>query len=382
LNTSPDEKNRTIAALLTATRDTPYAARMLAAVNSTDREAAITAVATEIRAESAPETRETRETSAATLRTSGFLNGVHNSESPAQTRAAQSPWAANLPSRTEWRAAISELTPADGGVLAPTPVSAIWVDKLRAASVVLRSGITVLPITSSTFRLPQLTSSSTPGVVPELGVIPQASNTWAGLNFTPVKFADLQASSNELIDDSNIDVRNILSTTMVRNLASSIDNQLVNGTGGTTALKGLLASGSNTKTTLATAINLDALFDAYAAIEATGAIPTAILLSPDAAAVIRKSKASTAGTYLMGEPTESPFNSVLGLPAYVSANVPAKSAIIYAADRVFVGMRQAIELQLSVDAMFAQDAVMFRATTRLAGVAVSEPTSVQWVLGV
>jgi HK97 family phage major capsid protein len=123
------------------------------------------------------------------------------------------------------------------------------------------------------------------------------------LNFTPVKFADLQASSNELIDDSNIDVRNILSTTMVRNLASAIDYGLINGAGGTTALKGLLASGSNTKTALGVAINLDALFDAYAAIEATGAIPTAILLSPDAAAVIRKSKASTAGTYLMGEPT-------------------------------------------------------------------------------
>ena len=289
-------------------------------------------------------------------------------------------WRGLLPSLGEYRATLVTTSPTDGGITVPTGTAKQWVDKLRNASVVLRSGIQVIDFNDGVFKLPQLSATNTPAVVAENTAITMGDTDWNGLTFTPLGYKDLQSASNEILSDSSLSLRQVLADTMVKNIAAKIDYDMINGTG-TGALKGLLGTGNNTKTTLGAALTWDAVYDAYAAVEATGVQPSVILASPDAAASLRKAKASTAGTYLAGNVSDAPPNVAMGLPLLVSGNLPVKSVVVMAADRVFAGKRQDFQLSMSTDFLYDKDAVAFRATTRWAGLAVAEATSVQWVLG-
>jgi HK97 family phage major capsid protein len=296
-------------------------------------------------------------------------------------RGNRGEWRGLLPSSSEWRNTLVTNVSADGGVTVPTRVAGYWIDKLRNTSVILRSGVQVIEFNDGVFKLPMLSGSNTPGVVAENTAIAMGDTDWTGLTFTPVGYKDLQSASNEILADSALPLRNVLADMMVRNIAAKIDTDAINGTG-TGSLKGILAAGNNTKTTLGAALTWDAVYDAYAAIEATGAQPSVILASPDAAAALRKAKASTAGTYLAGNVSDAPPGTAMGLPLLVSGSFPAKSVVVMAADRVYLGRRQDFLLSVSTEFLYDKDAVAFRATTRFAGLVAAEATSIQWVLGI
>ncbi|PSK63411.1 hypothetical protein B0E53_04658 [Micromonospora sp. MH33] len=289
-------------------------------------------------------------------------------------------WRALLPSLREMRATLVESSLTDGGYTVPQRVSGSWVDKLRATSAFLRGGVQVVPFDSATFRLPRLNATNTPGVVAENTAIAKGDTDWAALDFTAVKFADIQEASNEILMDSALDLRRILADTMAKNIASSVDASAFNGTG-TSSLKGLLATGNNTKTTLAgTAVKWDDIADAYAAIEATGGTPGVIWASPDMAKGLRKEReGGSTGAYLAGAVTQAPAGTAWGLPLLVSGNLPAKTVIVCDPSRVFFGLRANVVLKVSEDYGFDRDVIAFRATMRAAGVAVAEPTSVQHI---
>jgi hypothetical protein len=50
---------------------------------------------------------------------------------------------------------------------------------------------------------------------------------------------------------------------------------------------------------------------------------------------------------------------------------------VVAGDRLFLGIRQDVSIAMSGDALFAQDSMSIRATMRVAGLLVAEPSSVQ-----
>lgn len=138
---------------------------------------------------------------------------------------------------------------------------------------------------------------------------------------------------------------------------------------------------------MGTAVNLsagntqiiwDSIIDAYSDIEAAGAAPAVIWASPDQAKGLRKARVNgTNGGYLAGQVTDPVASRGLGLPIYASANLPAKTVIVADPTRIHIGVRSDVRVAVSEDFGFDKDLTAFRATYRVAGLAVDAPAAVQ-----
>ncbi|MEU6667592.1 phage major capsid protein [Streptomyces sp. NPDC046727] len=290
-------------------------------------------------------------------------------------------WRSLLPSGNEFRALVAEGSPGSGGYAVPTVTADKYVEHLRAASVFLRvPGINVHRFQGGSFVLPNLTSSTTPGVVAEGAAIPESTATFAGLTFAPVKYADLYRASNEVLDDAAFEMRNLISGVMVRNIATQVDKDAFQGTG-TASLSGLTKAGIGTAVNLTTGntvVKWDHIIDAFSDIEAAGATPAVIWASPDMGKALRKERENgTNGGYLAGQVTDPVIQKGLGLPIYVSANLPAKTVIVADPTRIHIGVRSDVRVAVSEDFGFDKDLTAFRATYRVAGIAVDTAATVQ-----
>ncbi|MFF7969119.1 phage major capsid protein [Streptomyces sp. NPDC007903] len=290
-------------------------------------------------------------------------------------------WRSVLPSGNEFRALVAEGSPGSGGYAVPSKTADKYVEHLRAASVFLRvPGINVHRFDGGSFVLPNLTSSTTPGVVAEGAAIPEGTATFAGLTFTPIKYADLYRASNEVLDDAAFEMRNLISGVMVRNIATQVDRDAFQGTG-TASLSGLTKAGMGTAVNLTTGntvVKWDHIIDGFSDIEAAGAVPGVIWASPDMGKALRKERENaTTGGYLAGQVTDPVTKAGLGLPIYVSANLPAKTVIVADPTRIHIGVRSDVRVAVSEDFGFDKDLTAFRATYRVAGLAVDAPAAVQ-----
>ncbi|MFI0964104.1 phage major capsid protein [Streptomyces sp. NPDC021080] len=289
-------------------------------------------------------------------------------------------WRGLLPSGNEYRTLIAGVSPSAGGYAVPTTVADKWVEHLRNSSVFLKApGINLHRFEGGSFVLPSLTSSSTPGVTAEGASIAESAATFAGLTFAPQKYADFYKASNEVISDASFDMRNLIAGVMTRNLAAKVDLDCFQGTG-TSQLTGLTKSGVGTAVNLTvgnTVVKWDNVISAYSDIEGIGATPGVIWASPDMAKALRTEREnSTNGGYLAGQVTDPVAKAGVGLPLLVSANLPAKTVIVADPTRVHIGVRSDVALAMSEDFLFDKDAVAFRATFRVAGLAVDNPAAV------
>lgn len=290
-------------------------------------------------------------------------------------------WSALLPSATESRAAA--LT-SDQAAFVPLKTADAYVDRLRVRSAFLNpaAGVQVLRWEGGDFKVPMLSASTKPAFAAEGQALPELTPTSTNLTFKAIKFGGYKFLSSELLDDSAVDLRRAMAETFVRDMAVAIDDQAWNGNG-TNALKGLLAAGQATKTTLGAgkvSVSWSDVLDAYGAIESTGGKPTVIWASPDMATGLRKERENgTTGAYLAGSVTASPTTAGVGLPLLVAGNLPAKTVLVADGSRVFVGIRRDVTVKVDESAGFTSDTVGFKVTARLGGVSVAEATSVQWI---
>ncbi|MFG3018310.1 phage major capsid protein [Streptomyces sp. NPDC048254] len=290
-------------------------------------------------------------------------------------------WRSILPSASEYRALVAEGTPGAGGYAVPTSVADRAVEFLRAQSVFMRvPGINIHRFEGGSFVLPSLTGATTPTVVAEGAAIPEATPTFTGLTFNPVKYADLYRASNEILEDAAFSLRDLIAGVMLRNIATQVDKDAFQGTG-TASLSGLTKAGMGTAVNLTTGntvVKWDHIIDAFSDIEAAGATPAVIWASPDMGKALRKERENGAnGGYLAGQVADPMAEKGLGLPVYVSANLPSKTVIVAAPDRIHVGLRSDVRLAVSEDYGFDKDVTAFRATYRVAGLAVDAPAALQ-----
>jgi HK97 family phage major capsid protein len=303
---------------------------------------------------------------------------------PEQRNANGAEWNEIVPSHKEWRALVATGTPASGGYAVPTGVSRQWIDKLRAQSVFMSApGLNVIPFENAKFVIPQLSASTDPAFTAEGAVISEGTLTFAGPSLDPIKFAVLYTASSEMIEDSAVNVEDLIGKTMIADLGAKVDAQFFQGTG-TNQLAGLSLAANSTTTTLAagvTAVRWDDIIDAYAAIIATGARPSVVWASPDMWKGLAKARENgTSGMYLSGGVTNDPVSAALGLPLLTSASIPARTVYVAAADRLFCGVRRDITIDISRDYRFNEDVTSYRGTYRIAGVRAAEATSCQRIL--
>ncbi|MEU5788782.1 phage major capsid protein [Micromonospora purpureochromogenes] len=301
-------------------------------------------------------------------------------------RGRNGEWRSLVPTDREYRALIAEGTPAAGGYAVPTKVSEQWIDKLRAQSTFMRApGLNIIRFQyGNKLVIPQLTASTDPTVVGEGNAIPEGSLTFAGPALDPVKYAALYRASNEMVDDASIDVEDLVGQTLVRDIANVVDKDAFQGAGGVNALAGLTAAGNSTAVNLSagvTAVRWDDIIDAYGSIAAIGGTPSVVWASVDMwKALVKARENGTNGGYLAGSVTNDPARAAMGLPLLPTANLPVRTVIVADASRVFFGIRKDIRLAQSESWKFDSDSIGYRATIRVAGIRVAEPTSVQRIV--
>ncbi|MCY1145258.1 phage major capsid protein [Actinoplanes sp. Pm04-4] len=289
-------------------------------------------------------------------------------------------WRGLIPDNDEWRALVNEGTPSAGGYSVPAGVSNKWIDKLRTQSVFMAApGLNVVPFSNAKFTIPQLATSSDPAYTAEGAQIAEGTLTFAGPTLDPIKFASLFTASSEVIEDSAVDVPNLVSSTMLRDLTNKVDRSLFAGTG-TNDLAGLSLAANSTAMSLAagvTAVRWDDVIDAYVSILTQGGMPTVIWAHPLqwAALVKARENGASGGAYLAGTPSGDPIRSAMGLPILPSANVPVRTVFVADGTRLYVGIRRDFALSKSVDYKFDSDVTSWRLTHRIAGVKAAEATS-------
>jgi HK97 family phage major capsid protein/HK97 family phage prohead protease len=280
--------------------------------------------------------------------------------------------------------------------VSPGELSTVLFDRLRASSVVLRTGIRTLTTDADSVTYPTLTADVAPAWYAEAATITPGDPTFATLTATPRKLAHLVQFSNEVLDDSDPSIATVLNDHLLTVLALKLDAGLLEGSGTAPEIRGLkniagtqsVSAGTNGNTP-----TLDMFADAIALLEAVN-VPRErmrIIMAPRNVATLRKLKASTGGTYLWNaDPATSSPTSIFGVPVYTSAQLTltetqgtatnANSAYVYDTQSLVYVQRSPIEIELDRSRLFNSDQSEMRA--KLRGDLISPtPTGIVRVVG-
>jgi HK97 family phage major capsid protein len=138
------------------------------------------------------------------------------------------------------KASLAEGAAATGGELVPDEYQWDIVTLARSRSYFLQLA-NVVPMTSDVMYLPTEASLATVNWKTEATALTQGDPTFSHVTLTAKKATAYAISSNELLQDSRIDIASILTEQFTYGIALDLDNQALNGTGVPTS--GLLCSG-------------------------------------------------------------------------------------------------------------------------------------------
>ncbi|MGY3516641.1 phage major capsid protein [Micromonospora sp. PTRAS2] len=296
-------------------------------------------------------------------------------------RADRSEWRSLFPSQSEWRGVVNTGTPGEGGYTVPTKVSSTAIGMLSAESVFLRGlpkeNVHLMDSEAmGAFQMPQVLSSDDPDYVTEGDSIGIVDTQFGSKLLKPFKFGEIMLATAEILDDSQLDLRQLLADIAVRKLAEKVDRDLFSGTG-TASLNGIIGQGQSTTLGAGVKITHDAIADGMAAIEAANGRPSVVWTSPTIAAQLRKERYAAGGEYVRGGPVGIAGDGAWGVPILVSNTLPAKTLVVADGSRAHVLIRKKVKMAESHDFLFADDKVAFRMTFRIAGVALAEAASCQ-----
>jgi len=154
--------------------------------------------------------------------------------------------------------------------IAPTIVGQVLFDKLRATAVMLKTGLNTMPINGKSETWPTISGDIAPTTVAEGAPITPADVTFGSITATPKKIASLSQLSNEVIDDSSPAVVGVLNDHLIKVFALKVDQQLLEGSGVGTDVKGLKnVTGTQpfVAATNGTAVTFDILMNAVALLD-------------------------------------------------------------------------------------------------------------------
>ena len=300
-----------------------------------------------------------------------------------------------LPSLQEYAEIRS--TTSSGNAFVPAGYSQVWYDRLRPASVVLAAGPRILDTTNTTLSVPKINASVTVGTTAEATIITPSDPTFGSVLLTPHKFAALALCASEALDDSMPDLRQVISTDLIRSMATAIDKQFLAGDGTSNNVKGLrnqsgLTAGPSLGTNGGTP-TLDTYAAALEAYETAGAdLGCAVwFMHPRTWSTIRKSKDSQSRYQVSPNPTADAPRSLWGLPVQLSTNISITEtvgtstdcsyALLACMDDVIVARRKDVEVLFDQSYAFNSDQVAVRAIARM-DLGIANPAAVVLTTGI
>ncbi|MFD6182871.1 HK97 family phage prohead protease [Streptomyces goshikiensis] len=255
-----------------------------------------------------------------------------------------------------------------------TEPAALWVNMIGPNSRFLASipASNKLPMHEASMMLPAIKTGDG-SYVDANTPLPEPSTEITSRTSHAAKFAAMERASSESLEDARPDLVAGINQSLAAGMARGIDKGLFNGAAPTDPndprrIVGLLAQG-DTKHIAPSVVEISS---AVERMEATGAEATVLWVDPVAAKALRAEVSAT----------DWP-KGIYGLMPIVSQHLPANTAVVADASRIFVGLHSGISIttsQVSPGA-FMEDRVLFRALARVAGVWVQESNSVQIISG-
>ena len=129
----------------------------------------------------------------------------------------------------------------EGGYLVPTEVSTSIIDILKPRSVLMSLGTTQMNLSGiGKFELPRVSSSTTAQWLGELATITESAMAFDNVSLDPRKVAALVRLSKEVVADANQSIEGHVRQNIASQLALSIDDKGINGTGASDTPTGIL----------------------------------------------------------------------------------------------------------------------------------------------
>lgn len=210
-------------------------------------------------------------------------------------------------------------------------VANLLVQPLEAASGVLASAPRIFD-SSEPLRIPKLTAGATPGVVGESELIPEADVQFGEIKLMPSDRKSIKTLirfSNELARQSVVGLDATLRARLVNDVAATLDDELIAGTGTTGGITGIVNQVGVQAGEL-DVTNADSLVDALALAYAAEVQPNRWFISGADFIALRKLKEATGSSKYLLEPdvASDVRYRLFGVPVTVTNKLAAGKAIL------------------------------------------------------
>jgi HK97 family phage major capsid protein len=213
-----------------------------------------------------------------------------------------------------------------GSNLVQTTVASSVIDVLRAKSVVMKAGATVISGLVGNLALPRLASSASVGWFTDGATIGSGNPTLEQQTFSPHHVGGIVSVSRQLVQQSSPDVARVVENDLAALIATGIDTAALNGSGSSGQPTGIL----NTSGLTIVAGGTNGLAASWANIQAlVGAVDTANALDGSLAFVTNakvckslrstlKTTADASSNFIMVNPGQ-----LAGYPLFSTQNMPS-----------------------------------------------------------
>ena len=266
--------------------------------------------------------------------------------------------------RTTYRTTVDAKAALTSGSLVPTSGTGVEPGLYPTGAFPLSSLFVQQPADGPVIRYYRMTAG-TAAVVAEGAAKPDAGVAITAVDLTLEKLACVAQFSDEMAEDAPYLVT-YLQAELQASVATSENARILNTFNTTSGV--LTGAGATTAV-------VDVIADAIAAAEAfSGKTPTAVVAHPTVVSAIRKSKASTAGSYMV-DPTAPGPSTIHGVPLVSTAATAAATAWVVEASGVTIFRRGPLTVEIGTNTDdWVKNLRTMRAEERV-GAAVTRPSS-------
>lgn len=249
-----------------------------------------------------------------------------------------------------------------GGFMVPIELSAMVLDKARAASAVMRAGTLMVPMTSDTLTMAAIESDAEFETHTENQTITESDMTFGARTFTSRTIATIVRMSRELAADAP-NAAMLVENALARALAAELDRQGTAGTGSQEEM-GLTVDGAIGETGSVGAIAWEDLHAAVIAIQTANYQPNGFLISPtingDLTLLTTGDGTNAAKGWLTAPPLVAP------LTPFVTTNMPDTAVVVGDFTQCAYGLRQAPLLEVTTTGhdAFSKHSVLIKVSWR------------------
>jgi HK97 family phage major capsid protein/HK97 family phage prohead protease len=274
------------------------------------------------------------------------------------------------------------LTHATTDAVQPDDQGQFLIDLLREPTVLIRSGVTVIPTARRKVVLPVLTADTTADFFNELEEITPSDPTLAEFEVEPKAIKALVRGSTEAFEDSQPDLLGIVNANLAQVLAAKLDREGLVGN----AAKGFLGltniAGTQTLSVAGALTSYDPILKAVGMLaEAQVPGPYAVLAHPRVVTSLGLLKTATDSNESLPAPAGAPPIFSTGRMGVTTGTTPTTTVVVFAPRQVYLAMRRDATIEVDRSQEFSADTILVRGTMR-AAVGIPHPEAVVKLTGV